>query len=525
MSRAMQILAAGLALVLSCSLWAGVAHAQKKVALVVGNSAYEHTPALTNPKNDADDVAQALRDIGFDVITASDLDKRKMDAALSRFARQSRDSEVALFFYAGHGMQYQGANYLMPVDAKLEDDVSLRFEMTRLDDVRDALESARGVKIIILDACRNNPLAERLAAQAGNRSIGNVRGLAPLDRAQGMIVAYATQAHNVAADGAGRNSPFTRALLNHIKVPGLEVGTMFRRVTGEVFASTGGVQRPELSISLLTEYYLNRAAADLDAWNAIRTTRDAAQLRQFIQQHPASIHVASARQRLDGILAEEEALRVQQQRDALRRREIELRDMLARTQRELDSLSTPGGAAPSFAPGIQPPVAHPLSSEQAIREREAALREQERQLQERLNAEVSKQIVGTPPAPPAVLPAVVPLPGLVPGAAGNAPAARDAVPPTAADKAADPKADPAKTKLERARAEREARRRREARRSREREDLEIDEPRPGAVIRLRGNRDERDRDGYAPRPYVDDAPRTGRRNTTCVTVAMKTICP
>src|SRR5579871_5606449 len=188
------------------------AFADRRVALVVGYSAYTaNSLSLPNPLNDAQDVTSALKGLGFEVITVTDATKRQMDFALQQFARLAGAADSALFFYAGHAMQYQGLNYLMPTDAQLEDDVSVKYDMVSLDYVREALERTKGVRIMILDACRNNPLVARLQKVA-TRSAALTRGLAPVDKTEGMVVAFATAADDVAQDGTGRNSPFTSAL-------------------------------------------------------------------------------------------------------------------------------------------------------------------------------------------------------------------------------------------------------------------------------------------------------------------------
>ena len=235
-----------------------VASPEKRVALVIGNSAYKNTLPLANPKNDAIDVGAALKRLGFEAIVESDLDKRSMDDAFRRFAHLARDSDAALFFYAGHGMQYQGMNYLMPIDAKLGDEIDLPYEMSKVDDVIADLARAKSVRIVMLDACRDNPLADKLRSILPVSRSGEVtRGLARLDKAQGIITAFATQAGKVARDGVSgaRNSPFTSAFLKHAPTRGIEVATMFRRVSGEVNQSTKGEQLPELSISMLGEFY------------------------------------------------------------------------------------------------------------------------------------------------------------------------------------------------------------------------------------------------------------------------------
>jgi uncharacterized caspase-like protein len=275
--------------------------ADKRVALIIGNSNYKNTPSLLNPQNDAADVAQALRAIGFQVALKIDAEKRQMDQAVAQFARDANDADAALFYYAGHGMQFQGRNYVMPVDAELQDEISLRYEMTAIDDVKVALERSNGVKIMVLDSCRNNPLAAKLvrSISTATRDVPNVQGYARPEKTRGMIVVYATQADDVANDGAGRNSPFSTAFLKEIKEPGLEIGTMFRRIGADVYQATDGQQSPELSISLVPEYYLNQAETDQTIWARIRASADADTLREFLVRYPSSFYAPDAKARLD----------------------------------------------------------------------------------------------------------------------------------------------------------------------------------------------------------------------------------
>jgi hypothetical protein len=297
------------------------ARSQKRVALVIGNSAYQNTPALANPINDAEDIAAALKRLGFTVIHEQDLSKRGMEGAIARFARLAQDADAALFFYAGHGMQYRNLNYLMPVDAKLEDEFSVNFELTRLSDVLFGLEQARGTKIVILDACRNNPLGERLSRNATTRDLISGRGLARVEATRGMLVAFSTQVNQVALDGDARNSPFARALARHIDEPGLEIGALFRRVAAEVDRETHGHQLPELSISLLGEFYLNPRETDLQAWAKVRNTSDPEIFKEFVRRYPTSLLVPDARQRIEMI---ERNLHDRRLRDDAERAEREL---------------------------------------------------------------------------------------------------------------------------------------------------------------------------------------------------------
>jgi uncharacterized caspase-like protein len=293
----------------------GLAQAERRVALVMGNSDYAVARiSLPNPKNDAQDIAAVLKELDFEVITAVNANKRDMDLKLAEFARKSTDADAVLFYYAGHAMQLQGRNYLMPVDAELEDEFSVQYQMVGLDYVRAALDRVNGVKIMILDACRNNPLANRMIQRTVGltRSVAETtRGLARIDKTQGMVIAYATAVDDVAEDGDGRNSPFTAALLRRLREPGLEIATMFRRVASDVNAQTGGRQRPELTINLLDDYFLNQS--DRIAWE--RTNQDDAEaLRNFITRYPSSPHAVFARNRLD--LMERYAKEREEQRKA-----------------------------------------------------------------------------------------------------------------------------------------------------------------------------------------------------------------
>ena len=289
--------------------------ADKRVALVIGNGAYKNTPALSNPPNDAADVAEALKAIGFEVTLKIDVEKRQMDQAVAQFAREGRGADAVLFYYAGHGMQYGGRNYLMPVDAELEDEVSLRYEMVSFDDVKSTMQLSPGIKVMVLDACRDNPLAERFVRSItlSTRDVPIARGFAPVERAQGMIVVYATQVDDVAQDGIGRNSPFSAAFLKEIREPGLEVGSMFRRIGADVYAATSGRQSPELSISMVPEYYLNQSETDQTIWARIRTRADYATLKEFLSRYPNSFYAPDARALMD--LLEREA-REKADRDA-----------------------------------------------------------------------------------------------------------------------------------------------------------------------------------------------------------------
>src|SRR5262245_26934350 len=180
------------------------AHAGKRVALVIGNSAYQHTPTLDNPKNDAADMSAALRKLGFQVIEGFDLDKAAFDAIVRDFGTALKATEVGLFFYAGHGMQVSGHNYLVPVDARLTTVSALDIEMVRLELVLQTMEREAKTNLLFFDACRNNPLAYTLARVMGSRSLQIGRGLAAVESGAGTLIRFSTQPGNVGLDGTGR---------------------------------------------------------------------------------------------------------------------------------------------------------------------------------------------------------------------------------------------------------------------------------------------------------------------------------
>jgi predicted metalloprotease len=307
----MRLAAMIVGVVIVLGLGGAPSRAEKRVALVIGNGGYKNAQPLPNPKNDAQDVSAALKRQGFEVIVGLDLDKSGMEEVTIRFARAARDADVALFYYSGHALQFGGINYLMPVDAKLNDDADLR-RLTRVDEILADLQQARSLRILVLDSCRDNPLADSLKRSIGlTRGASIQRGLARIDAPQGMIVAYATQPGRTAEDGHGRNSPYTTAFLRHIEAAD-EIGTVFRRVSAAVYEATGHRQLPELSLSLIGEYYLRGqpqtqvgAAPTLDspaqAWGAVKDTTSAAVLEEFVQRFSDTIYGALAQDRLEAL--------------------------------------------------------------------------------------------------------------------------------------------------------------------------------------------------------------------------------
>lgn len=305
--------------------------ARERVALVIGNGAYEHAPVLPNPPNDARALTKALEALDFEVVAGFDLDRDGMAATFRRFSEALRGASTGLFFYAGHGLQVGGRNYLVPTDADLESEADLHFEAVPLDLVLGELERVPRTSVVFLDACRDNPLAESLARRLGpSRSTSVGRGLAPVDAGIGTLIAYATQPGNVALDGSGGHSPFAAALLEHMATPGLEVRQMLTRVRQEVISKTDGEQIPWDHSSLTGDFYFKRAAPEptpaapavappapesaaaprnldvaleLEFWQAIKDSRSPDVYRAYLARFPDGTFTPIARARLAAIEA------------------------------------------------------------------------------------------------------------------------------------------------------------------------------------------------------------------------------
>lgn len=213
----------------------------KRVALVIGNSDYEYVSKLANPANDASDIADALARIGFEVTSGFDLGYREMRLAIRDFAETADDAEMVFIYFAGHGIEIDNTNYLIPSNAELRSDRDVDFEAIRLDTLIGAIAHSPGLKVVLVDACRNNPFIVDMIRSTATRSIG--RGLGRIEPG-GVLVGYAARSGTLALDGEGRNSPYAQALLNHIEEPGLEIGKMFRKIRDNVYDLTNGSQEP-----------------------------------------------------------------------------------------------------------------------------------------------------------------------------------------------------------------------------------------------------------------------------------------
>ena len=249
----------GFAAILAASLLCTPADASNKVALVIGNAGYRNVPALTNPQNDASAVAGALDRLGFSVTRLTDATYDRLRRAFLDFGRAARGSEMAVVYYAGHGIEVAGENWLIPIDAELRSDVDVDHEAIGLKGVMVTVETASKLGLVVLDACRNNPFAAKMKGTVRTRSVQH--GLAQVEQTGYVLVAYAAKGGTLAADGAGRNSPFTTALLQHIETPGLEINFLFRNVRDDVIRATKGEQQPFVYGSLSKEtVYLKQAA-------------------------------------------------------------------------------------------------------------------------------------------------------------------------------------------------------------------------------------------------------------------------
>jgi uncharacterized caspase-like protein len=301
----------------------GPALAEKRVALVLGNSAYQNVAPLANPVNDSARIAATLKEAGFDVVDSRrDLSAIDTRRALRDFADRSRDADIAVVYYAGHGIEVDGGNYLIPVDAKLERDTDVYDEALSLDRILVAMEPAKKLRLVILDACRDNPFSRTMKRTVASRAIG--QGLAKVEpTSPNVLIAYSAKAGSTAADGDGKNSPFTAALSQHLTKPGLDVRRAFGFVRDEVLKTTGNKQEPFVYGSLggddvplvpaparpaaaapATPAFSAQAEARRDYELALQIGNKSA-LNAFLAQYPDGFYASLAKLQLDKIAAEE----------------------------------------------------------------------------------------------------------------------------------------------------------------------------------------------------------------------------
>ena len=296
------------------------AFAEKRVALVLGNSAYQNVAPLSNPVNDGTVIAATLKQAGFDVVDSrQDLPALETRRVLRDFADRARDADIAVVYYAGHGIEVDGTNYLIPVDAKLERDSDVYDEAFSLDRILLAIEPAKQLRLVILDACRDNPFAKTMKKTLASRAIG--RGLAKIEpTSPNTLIAYSAKAGSTAEDGDGKNSPFTLALAKHLTTPGLDVRRAFGFVRDDVLKTTGYRQEPFVYGSLggddlplvpanaapATPVPNPRAEARSDYELAQQVGTKAA-LNAFLAQYPDGFYADLARSQLAKIAAADKA--------------------------------------------------------------------------------------------------------------------------------------------------------------------------------------------------------------------------
>ena len=299
-------------LALVSSVGAQAPREEPRIALVIGNSAYRESP-LRNPVNDVRAMAQRFKELGFTVLAHENATKRTMEAAIIEFGRRLAEGGVGAFYYAGHGLQVRGRNYLVPVDAEIEDEASTRVAAVDVELLLEQMAEAKNrVNIVILDACRNNPFERRMR--------GGSRGLAAVDAARGTLVAYATAPGSVAADGDGKNGLYTEELLEALREPGLKIEEVFKRVRINVARRSKGAQTPWESSSLTGDLVVNvtvnvttaavsaptasvsapASAPDREGlfWMSIKDGTDPAAFEAYLKQYPQGTFAVLARQRL-----------------------------------------------------------------------------------------------------------------------------------------------------------------------------------------------------------------------------------
>lgn len=316
------------------------ASAGDRIALVVGNSDYRKAPKLINPANDAADMATSLGRLGYTVKHLADLDYNRFRQALIEFGNAAKTADKAVIFFAGHGVEMDGKNWLIPVDAEIKSEVDVYAEAINLETLIDISVMPKIIGLVVLDSCRNDPFETTKVAAAGRAlssrptatkggadpasrpsgapptAAAGTRGLAPVEVSDNVLVAFAAAAGTTASDGAGRNSPYSGSLLRHVETPQLEINYLFRIVHDEVWKETG-TQEPAIYGTLPKgDIYLNGDAAiavsddgaDAEqlAWEFVRTTNEIATLRRFAEQFPAGSHIVEVNDRIAQLKAAED---------------------------------------------------------------------------------------------------------------------------------------------------------------------------------------------------------------------------
>jgi Caspase domain/Putative peptidoglycan binding domain len=298
---------------LTCMLLTvGVAKADRRVAFVVGNGAYKNVAQLPNPPVDAKAMAAVLRNVGFEVVEGTNLTRDKMTEKLLDFGKKAQGADVAVFFYAGHGIAISGTNYLLPIDADIKSEMDVKLGAAiNIDLTLDQTMSDAKVKLVFLDACRDNPFAAKIKSNSATRSVSVQSGLAEMKSGEGTLIAFATGPGQTALDGQeGTNSPFTRALIAHITTPGVEIQQAMTEVRAQVNEETNKGQLPWGHTNLIGSVYLNPAAppapgtaaapgaaapvastsassdVELEFWRSVKESNKPEELNAYLTSYP-----------------------------------------------------------------------------------------------------------------------------------------------------------------------------------------------------------------------------------------------
>src|SRR5258708_6936186 len=294
------------------SFTAQAAKAARRVAFVVGNGAYKNVAQLPNPPIDAKAMAAALRNVGFEVVEGTNLTRDKMTEKLLDFGKKTQGADVAVFFYAGHGIAVNGTNYLLPVDADIKSEMDVKLGAAiNIDLTLDQTMNDAKVKLVFLDACRDNPFAAKIKSNATTRSVSVQSGLAEMQSGEGTLIAFATGPGQTALDGQeGTNSPFTRALIAHVTQPGIEIQQAMTEVRAQVNEETNKGQLPWGHTNLIGAVYLNPVAApapgaapaasapapvastsggsdvEVEFWRSVKESNKAEELNAYLSAYP-----------------------------------------------------------------------------------------------------------------------------------------------------------------------------------------------------------------------------------------------
>ena len=327
---------ARVALVFMFLLWSSIVHAEKRVALVIGNGGYQKASKLLNPANDAKALAGMLRAANFDPVALhEDLGIRELRQAIKEFSDLTRDADTAVVYYSGHGIEVNGVNYLIPTDAVLDRDIDVPYEAYSLENLIQVLEPARRLRLVMLDACRDNPFTRSMKRTIGSRAVG--RGLAPVEPTSvNTLIGFAAKAGSIALDGEGTNSPYATAVRNNLVTPGLDLRIAFGRVRDEVLRVTRNRQEPFLYGSLggaeialvptqvpqlIPPVALPKLAIDYDKemeiafWNAVKDAKSSDLLKTYLERYPTGNFAGLAKVLIGQLDKEQNATRLAAERD------------------------------------------------------------------------------------------------------------------------------------------------------------------------------------------------------------------